>query len=873
MPRKAVLICAIAFMLAILMFQAFAVPSAAAQQPLRVKTFAFINAIPNPVGVRQQVLFHTGILTPHAHGYGWDVEVIITKPDGSKETLRAKTDPTGGTGVVYVPDQVGTYKVQTHFPQQTLTVPLFLVELSRLLPPGTIMEESYSDVLELIVQQEPVPIYPSVPLPSEYWTRPVDSQLREWSVIGGNWLYGTGPNRNLFAPNNEEAPEAPHILWSKVLRGDIGALIGGGGGVGGGDYDAHGYKTGDAYEGEWLNPIIISGILYYNKYWNAFTYDTEIYPGGFSTPKGVVAVDLHTGEVLWERDDIRVDLGQIYYYSSSNQHGAVAYIVDASAGIFGLGTTWKFYRAFTGRWEFTIENVPSGGYMYYGPNGEIMEVIVNTQAGWMALWNNTHILWLSGAKYGAGSEMWRPYEITVDGRTGIMWNVSIPTDLGAPGSALIGVVNYAAYEDRVVGISWNYSKVIVWGLSLKRGQEGRLIFKNVWTPPADWGNAMMVVQYAGQTNEWKDGVIALWAKEERRFYGFSTEDGRFLWRTAGEHYLNAYGWGPVEHSWYFAYGRLYSVGVSGVLYCYDLKTGETLWTYEAIDPYNENLWNRAWWLWICFITDGKVYMGYAEHSPIDPKFRGGPFVCVDAMTGEEVWRADGMFMQSRWGGRAVIGDSIMVTLDHYDSCLYAVGKGPSMVTVEAPSVAVTLGSSILIRGSVLDVSPGTKDSRIALRFPKGVPAVADESMADWMRHVYKQFPLDPTAEIKGVWVSFEAIDPEGKYVSIGGTTTDGRTGAFTIPWKPNKPGLWTLILTFPGSKSYYSSYATTTVLVEPAPPAAPTPATPEQVAEQVTPLHETIQAMQPLITALLVLVIIAIIISIYSIYEIRKVRK
>jgi len=73
-----------------------------------------------------------------------------------------------------------------------------------------------------------------------------------------------------------------------------------------------------------------------------------------------------------------------------------------------------------------------------------------------------------------------------------------------------------------------------------------------------------------------------------------------------------------------------------------------------------------------------------------------------------------------------------------------------MMTVEAPTVGVPLGSTILIRGTVMDVSPGTKDPRIGLRFPKGVPAVADENMSYWMSYVYKQFPLDPTAKIDGV---------------------------------------------------------------------------------------------------------------------------
>jgi len=65
-------------------------PGASAQQPMRVKTFPFINAIPNPVGVGQEVLFHTGILLETLHGYGWNVEVIITMPDGTKKSYQLR---------------------------------------------------------------------------------------------------------------------------------------------------------------------------------------------------------------------------------------------------------------------------------------------------------------------------------------------------------------------------------------------------------------------------------------------------------------------------------------------------------------------------------------------------------------------------------------------------------------------------------------------------------------------------------------------------------------------------------------------------------------------------------------------------------------
>ena len=38
--------------------------------------------------------------------------------------------------------------------------------------------------------------------------------------------------------------------------------------------------------------------------------------------------------------------------------------------------------------------------------------------------------------------------------------------------------------------------------------------------------------------------------------------------------------------------------------------------------------------------DGKVYAGTREHSYVDPKSRGAPFVCLDLETGEEIFRID-----------------------------------------------------------------------------------------------------------------------------------------------------------------------------------------------------------------------------------------
>ena len=83
-----------------------------------------------------------------------------------------------------------------------------------------------------MVQDEPAPTYPEAQLPTDLWTRPIESQNREWSVIAGSWLglgggsHGVGsygPN-GPFAPYTQ-APETAHIVWVKEIA--FGGLAGG----------------------------------------------------------------------------------------------------------------------------------------------------------------------------------------------------------------------------------------------------------------------------------------------------------------------------------------------------------------------------------------------------------------------------------------------------------------------------------------------------------------------------------------------------------------------------------------------------------------------------------------------------------------------
>ncbi len=759
-----------------------AFPTTTAQEIEYSKTtHAYIGAIPNPVGVNQQVLIHVGITDfLRLYHHGWEgLTVTVTRPDGQTETLGPfRTDSTGGTGTIYLPTMVGTYKFQTHFPEQTYD---WEGGISRVTFTGIVnYEASDSEILDVIVQQDPVQYYQGHSLPTEYWNRPIDAQLREWNTISADWV--TTPYE-YFAPYNDNAPETAHILWTKTLVT---------GGLAGGTLGPQAYECGDAYEGKFSGSVILAGVLYYNNYESRMP------------TQEVVAVNLHTGEEMWRRPLLdpagvsrRLSFGQAFYWDSFNYHGVFGYLWATS------GSTWYAFNPISGDWVYTVENVPSGTTMY-GPKGEIYRYTLDLNDGWMTLWNSSSTV-QPQTSGGSGDGSWRPQGRTFDAAGGIEWNVTIPTDL--PGS-----VSDVAFEDKILGTlpSGTTSNgredmpMEMWCISVTPGQEGTLLWQKSWQPPP--GDMTLSVR----STSFDDEVFVLWAKETRTNYGFSLNTGNLIWGpTASQDYLDIFGSRSAV-----GYGKFFSVGMSGIVHAYDIKTGNLLWTYRAPDELSEVLWTNQWHIRPLFITDNMMYLGTSEHSPVDPKPRGGAFVCIELDEGDEVWRADGLFRQTDWGGRGIIGDSIIATMDTYDQRIYAIGKGPSAITVAAEPRVIKKGEYNIVEGRVTDVSPGTEDYAIRARFPNGVPAVADESMSEWMLYVYKQFA--PPAIVQGVPVKIEIIDPDHEYAWIGTATTDA-TGKFTYSWIPQKEGPYMIIATFEGSAGYYGSHDLSYLTVESAP--------------------------------------------------------
>ena len=212
-----------------------------------------------------------------------------------------------------------------------------------------------------------------------------------------------------------------------------------------------------------------------------------------------------------------------------------------------------------------------------------------------------------------------------------------------------------------------------------------------------------------------------------------------------------------------------------------------------------------------------------EHTITDPIYKGALSRAINATTGQQIWTLSDY--TGEFGTTAyALADGYNVWFNGYDDQIYTVGQGPSATTVTAPDTATSVGTSLVIKGTVMDVSPGTTQTEQKLDFPNGIPVAADSIMGSWMGYVYQQQPI-PT-NFAGVTVTLTAIDPNGNYITLG-TANTTNTGYFTYTWTPpNIPGNYLVTATFAGTNSYWPSSAQNSFVVQsaaatPAPTAVP----------------------------------------------------
>jgi len=318
--------------------------------------------------------------------------------------------------------------------------------------------------------------------------------------------------------------------------------------------------------------------------------------------------------------------------------------------------------------------------------------------------------------------------------------------------------------------------------------------------------------------------------------GFSLKTGNLIWGPVTVPNGTATDWnymgdGTTQEN--VAYGNLYWAGYAGQLYCFNDSTGVLEWTFGNGVAADNSTWAGVgtpygeYPIFISDICDGMVYLSSTEHSPNSPLYYNYDERCINATTGLQIW-AIPCFGNLMYSAYAPLASGYLVCDNTYTQSLYCFGQGPSATTVTAPDTATCVGTPVVIRGTVTDISAGTQQAQQKADFPNGVPAVSDASESAWMQYVYEQQPMPN--DVTGVPVTISVIDSNGNYRTIGTTTTDS-SGMFTLAWAPDISGSYTVIATFAGSNAYYPSNAETSfyATAAPASTAAPT-ATPLSIA-------------------------------------------
>jgi len=851
--------------------------------PWQVPTFAYVQAVPNPIGVGQTATVYMWLANTYAdatkindyrfHNY----KLTITAPDGTvtSQTFANIMDPTSNQAYTFTPTQLGTYSFNFTYPGQNVN------DYSHA-PNSAYLGDSYlpsTSTTTLTVQEEQITTPDLVPLPTEYWTRPIYGENIYWYTISSNWLgtgspgLGTGAAGCNYPPGNPIGPQTSHVMWTYPL--DFGGIVGG-------TIPAAGSTNfeGSAYSGRFTNPIIINGYLYYTM------------PVTFTgaSAGATVCQDLRTGKIIWSSTQIpALSFGYVYNVDNPNQHGTYPPILFTA-------NFAQAFDAYTGDPLFNVTAVPTGTSVI-GPAGEHLRLILanNGNGMYLSQWNSSR-LWENVAN------PWAPTTVV---NSPTLYNFSTTTGASITATQAqyasvvepaIGAVagkdpnqpatyNYVVYGNVVNSSSlrysydWNVSMdwlnsvtpaptiVAAWAgdmliarsgtmpsgtsqtpytyfginLNASKGAIGSKLWSNTLQPPA--GN--ITVSYSGPANsDPTDGVFVEFYKETMQFVGYSMATGQKIWGPIGDqsqnqlmYYNSGYNSGGNENGAAFAYGRIYYDGFGGVMSCYDIKTGNLLWTYgnggagnstsggfEVPGPYPMSIFA---------IGNGIVYTTTTEHTLEIPIYRNAQQQAINATTGQLIWTLNDVTSEAGAPVGALetgaIADGFSVTLNGYDNKIYCVGRGASTTTVTAPDLAAATGQRVVIRGTVMDVSTGTTQDEQAARFHNGVPVSSDASMSDWMGYVYQQKPL-PT-NFTGVEVTISVFDSNGNYRTIGTTTTDA-TGTYSLSWLPDIPGDYKVIATFAGTNGYWPSNAETSFTVDPpVATATPQPTQPQSMAD------------------------------------------
>ncbi len=770
------------------------------------KTGSYIAVSPKVVGLGQEVVVNAWINPAPAGptfyaqdlarimGTGFsNITVTFTRPDGTKDTFQpldasfaqlGRTNLAGSTTSVgtlrfyYKPDQVGDWSVTFTFPGQTFTTEgsndtVYYKPSSA--PPFTFTVQTEQVLAGLLNG------WPWLPLPEGYWTRPINSNNREWYQISGDWLMSAYDSLATKYNPYSKGPDSAHILWKRKVA--IGGLIGGDWG-----------STSEAAAGG-TPPIIMGGKVYYN----------DVFGGTYN------CLDLRTGELLYRAPGTVTQGLHIWpFYQTEVQVSET--VMENYLWDFGTSGSWILRDPMTGAVRRTFTGVPSGLTRVASSDGSMIFYLTQRVD-----WNTTIPL-----KYRyLGLIKWDGDKVTGNNwLTGLVWNVSIRQEDGRGiGDSTYGLTAKVFDGPGVVVVSGQMETAMM-GFNATTGER-------LWTTISDFVDQAQTPWTGGP-----NGPIIKLDSADNKLRAFDVTTGKQVWETV----VGSYPWSDMSAYYGLTLNGLFVRGTfDGYVYAYNVTNGNLVWKSDYPGDTGETV--QGTWAYggssyagisnPGVAADGKIYVSTQTIYRLQPKTRFNTLFCIDAATGKYIWNVSGAIAPS------AIAEGYLLGTNDNDGYMYAFGKGLTETTVSAPTVAVPKGAPILIQGTVTDQSPAQK----------GTPAVADESMSEWMDYLHMQNAtlLNSPPTPKGVQVKLTATGPDGTTIDVGTTVTTEK-GNYALSWTPPSEGIYWIKASFEGSESYWSSDAQTSVLIGAASGAAeptftPTPSTPSQ--SPTTPASST----------------------------------
>ncbi len=804
-----------------------------------VESVSYISIRPTVIGINQTFLVNLfPVPAPNANRNFPNLTVTITKPDMSQQIVNMNSYVADGTAwFEMVASQLGIWTFKLDFPGVYFPAGRYLdgyiinaTTGGSLYTDSVYYKPSTSKTMTITVQQNPVYPYPSQPLPTDYWTRPVPYEYREWWTISGDFpwrgpsggptwdeLYPDtnpywggyqisgmgGPWRGTFTPW-VQGPNSPHVAWKKQYG--IGGIVGGDQGYGVADVTIF------AGSGVGRFPTIVyGGRAYIYNGFDGYAGKDESQPG---TGKTAVpywqCYNYRTGDLIWQRP---LETGESaptvieYFNRGLLPGGQVSITAEQLTSVNFLSISGGFLRKYdpwTGAMVANVSIAPmtgTGGIYYM--NGYALGV----QDLGANLSLATRYRLINWTTFGASNN----FTTRIQGNITWPWN-SIPE-----------ITDYNA------GVSILTTKSFVSGAP----NSTTIAAANINTGQLMWTVSVPEWEYSTSTDYADHGKFAM-LTEQGYFLALNINNGQVAWRSDRFDYP----WDEPGFGGYnvlSAYGLLYRNAYTGI-YAFNWADGKLAWkysipadaTYETpyvnangTTSYSTNIGGA--------IADGKYYIYNTEHSATVPITRGWQLHCINATTGEGIWKV------GLPGGGSKHTTDIGPIADGYlsvggsDGYMYVYGKGKTETTVTAPDVSVTKGTALMIKGTVLDMSPAQP----------GTPCVSKQSMSLQMEHIHKQMPLDGiwhNESITGVPVKLTAMDPNGNLIDIGTVTSNGYYGTFGFEWTPENTGTYEIYASFEGDDSYGSSGASTSLSIGLPATGTQTPTTPIAQTD-ITPLY------------------------------------